>query len=424
MRFNAKAQRRKEGYKYLKVVVLGLGVSGRCAVAYLRERGDEVIGVDRMQTPLEGIQVVSDSSLPQLEGVELLVKSPGIDSSHAWVQAAIEQDIPVVGEIDLALAELEKRSKRVLAITGSNGKTTTTLLAAHLLNTSGTRAVATGNVGVPLLSQIDGEEEVFVVELSSFQLERIVLRPIFEGAVILNITPNHLDRHPSFNAYMQAKLNIALCLKERAPLYVTQQVLQACGSQIVAPLIKKVEPIWPLGYRDNHYRLFPHDVENALAAFALTGVSLANLQKGIETFVRPPHRLELVREIAGIKYVNDSKATSVDAVIKALQALEAPIILIAGGVDKGGAFSDWLFSCRGKVKSILALGEAAGRIERELGREMTVQKISSLQAGVRIATRQAKAGDTILLSPGCSSYDQFRDYQHRGETFTHLVREL
>ena len=410
--------------RHMKVVVLGLGVSGKCAADYLRERGDEVLGVDRIQTALEGIRVVSDAEQPQLENVELLVKSPGIDGSHPWVRAALLRGIAVVGEIDLALAELDQRGKRILAVTGSNGKTTTTLLAAHLLKTSGTRALAAGNIGVPLLSQIDGDDEIFVVELSSFQLERIVIRPIFEGGVILNITPNHLDRHSSFDAYMQAKLKIALCLKEHAPLYVTQQVLEVCGAQIKAPKIKKVETIWPLGYRDNRYRLFPHNVENALAAFALTGVSLANLQKGIETFVSPPHRLEFVREIAGVRYMNDSKATSVDAVIKALQALEAPIILIAGGVDKGGTFSDWLPFCRGKVKSVLALGEAAERIERELGREMSVQRVSSLQEGVRIAARQAYAGDTVLLSPGCSSYDQFRDYLQRGETFTHIVREL
>lgn len=277
----------------MKVVVLGLGISGRCVATFLRERGDEVLGVDRAQPVLEGIRVVSDASEPQLEDVGLFVKSPGIDSSHPWVRAALNRGIPVVGEIDLALAELAHRSKRVLAVTGSNGKTTTTLLAAHLLNTSGIRCLATGNVGVPLLSQIESDCEVFVVELSSFQLEKIAIRPVFDGALILNITPNHLDRHASFEEYMQAKLNITLCLKENAPLYVTEQVLQVCGAQIAAPMIKRVERIWPLGYRDNCYRLFPHDEQNALAAFALTGVSLAVLQKGIETFVRPPTGLSL-----------------------------------------------------------------------------------------------------------------------------------
>ena len=408
----------------MKVIVLGLGMSGRAAASFLHHRGEEVVGVDRNEPSIEGIRVMSDVTPPQLQDVGLFVKSPGIAYAHPWVQAASMCGIPIVGEIDLALAELAQRQKRVLAVTGSNGKTTTTLLAAHLLQTHGTRALAAGNVGIPLLSQIDGDYEAFVVELSSFQLEGIAPLPVFDGAVILNITPNHLDRHASFEDYMQAKLRIAHCLKMQAPLYVTEQVMQMCGSQIVTPVIKKVETILPLGYRDNHYHLFPHDLENASAAFALTRVPISVLQKGIETFVRPPHRLEFVQEIGGVRYINDSKATSVDAVIKAVQALNSPILLIAGGVDKGGVFSDWLPIFRGKVKSLLALGEAAKRIEWELGREMKVQKVSSLKEGVRIAASQASAGDTVLLSPGCSSYDQFRDYQHRGETFTHLVREM
>lgn len=412
----------------MKAVVLGLGLSGRCAAAFLRQRGDEVVGVDRAEPTLSGIPVVSDTLAPNLDGVELLIKSPGIGMGHAWVQAALKHSIPVVGEVDLALGELSRRRKKVLAVTGSNGKTTTTLLAAHLLKASGVSALAAGNVGLPLLSQVESDCEVFVVELSSFQLENIVIAPVLDGAVVLNITPNHLDRHASFDDYIQAKLKIALCLKERAPFYLTDQVVDICRSmcreQIAAPVIKRVETIWPLGYRDSHSRLFPHDVHNALAALALTQVSLESFQEGLETFVRPPHRLEFVAEKRGIKYINDSKATSVDAVIKALQALDAPLILIAGGVDKGGAFTDWLPFCQGKVKLVLALGEAAERIERELKDEMAVQRISSLQEGVRIAASQARMGDTVLLSPGCSSYDQFRDYQHRGETFTQQVREL
>lgn len=408
----------------MKAVVLGLGLSGRCAATFLQERGDEVIGVDRTQPRLEGIPVLLDTLTPQLDGVELVVKSPGINMEHSWVQAAVKCSIPVVGEIDLALSELARHRKKVLAVTGSNGKTTTTLLAAHLLNTSGVPALATGNVGIPLLSQIESDCEVFVVELSSFQLECIVINPVLDGAVVLNITPNHLDRHASFDEYIQAKLRVALCLKEQAPFYLTDQVADVCKGQIAAPVIKRVETIWPLGYTDNHNRLFPHDVHNALAALALTQVSLESFQKGLETFVRPPHRLEFVAEKRGVKYINDSKATSVDAVIKALQALDAPLILIVGGVDKGGAFTDWLPFCKGKVKLVLALGEAAERIERELKDEMTIQRISSLQEGVRIAANQARRGDTVSLSPGCSSYDQFKDYQHRGEAFTQQVREL
>lgn len=406
----------------MKTVLLGLGISGRACIDYLRGRGDTILGVDSALPHIEGVPVISDREIPQLEGIDLVVKSPGIPYTHPWAQEAQLLGIPIVGEIDLALAELSKRGKTVLGITGSNGKTTTTLLAAHLLRLSGKKAIATGNVGVPLIAQIEADYDTFVVELSSFQLEQIVQNPLLEGALILNITPNHLDRHPTFEAYREAKLRIATCLKERARLYVTEQVIQTCGSFLPRQSMKKVETIFSLGYRDRCYHLFPHDLENASAALALTGVSLETLEEGIATFVRPPHRLEFVRDVAGICYINDSKATSVDAVIKAVQALKGPIILIAGGVDKGGEFRDWIPHFRGKVLRILALGEAAERIKRELEVEMRVDKVSSLEEGVRLAG--ASTGDTVLLSPGCSSYDMFKDYQHRGEIFRKIVEQI
>jgi UDP-N-acetylmuramoylalanine--D-glutamate ligase len=408
----------------MKVVVLGLGVSGKAAASFLKARGDEVLGVDRNVSSFDGMSVVSDECLPNFDGVGLCVKSPGIGREHPWIMEARRREIPVVGEIDLAFAELAKRRKRVLAVTGSNGKTTTTLLAVHFLKEAGVRAVAAGNVGVPLLSQIDMDVDTFVVELSSFQLEDMIAGPHFDAALILNITANHLDRYHSFEEYTHAKLRISTGLKPNGSLFVTDQVLKLCGRQMCGIVMKKVETISSLGYRDSCYRLFPHDLENASAAQALTGISLNVLKKGIVSFVHPPHRLEFVGEIAGVKYINDSKATSVDAVIKAVHALDGSLFVIAGGVDKGGAFSDWIAHFRGKVKIVFALGEAAGRIEQELGKEIKVQKIAFLKEGVQLAASLASVGDTILLSPGCSSYDQFTDYQHRGNTFTQIVKEM
>lgn len=406
----------------MKTAILGLGVSGRACIDYLRGRGNIIVGVDSALPQIEGIPILSDREKPQLEGIELLVKSPGIPYTHPWVQAAQRLGIPIESEIDLALIELSKRGKTVLGITGSNGKTTTTLLAAHLLHLSGKKAVAAGNVGIPLITQIEADYDIFVVELSSFQLEQIKQRPFLDGALILNITPNHLNHHSTFETYREAKLRIATCLKEDARLYVTEQVIRTCGSFLSRESMKKVETFCSLGYRDRSYHLFPHDLENAAAALALTGVSLETFEEGITTFVRPPHRLEFVRDVAGICYINDSKATSVDAVIKAVQAVKGPIILIAGGVDKGGEFRDWLPYFREKVLRVLALGEAAGRIQRELGAEIRVDKVSSLEEGVRLAG--ASAGDTVLLSPGCSSYDMFKDYQHRGEVFRKIVEQI
>lgn len=410
----------------MKSVVLGLGLSGKAAARYLKKRGDAVLGVDRVASPFDGIDVYSESEPICLNGIDLVIKSPGIPNSHPWVIAALSKKIPIVGEIDLAFAELKKRDKKVLGITGSNGKTTTTLMTAHLLNCSGQKALAAGNVGIPLLDQVEQDVEVFVVELSSFQLENIVENPVLDGAVILNVTPNHLDRHASFEEYAQAKLRIATCLKKNAPLYLSRQGALALSSWVSDYTIfdlekEKVETILPLGYRDN---LYPHDLENVSAAFALTRVSAETLKKGMATFIRPPHRLEFVSKVSGITYINDSKATSVDAVIKAVQAVQGPVILIAGGVDKGGDFSDWIpFFC-GKVVKVLALGQAAKRIKKELSPTVGVDEVSSLEEGVSRATQQAKVGTTVLLSPGCSSYDQFRDYQHRGEVFRQIVNTL
>jgi UDP-N-acetylmuramoylalanine--D-glutamate ligase len=309
----------------------------------------------------------------------------------------------------------------ILGVTGSNGKTTTTLLAAHLLQTAGLKALAVGNVGIPLITQLERDADAYVVELSSFQLEGILERGILDGAVILNLTPNHLDRHPSFEDYCQAKKRIASCLKEKAPLYVSQQVADLGINGVIFDSWKeKVETILPLSYRDN---LYPHDLENFAAAFALTSVSEETLRLGIKTFIRPPHRLESVRNVSGVLYMNDSKATSVDAVIKAVGALKGPILLIAGGVDKGGNFSDWLPYFKGKVARVFALGAAAGRIAKELSPEIDVEQVSNLEEGIMQASKRASAGYTVLLSPGCSSYDQFRDYQHRGEMFRQIVEE-
>lgn len=410
----------------MKTLILGLGLSGKAAAQFLRQRGDVVVGVDRNIHAAQEMEIIDEKGPICLKGIDLVVKSPGIPESHPWVVAARAVGLPIVGEMDLALNELGKKNKIIFGITGSNGKTTTTLMTAHLLNLSGKKAVAAGNVGVPLVSQIESDAEVFVVELSSFQLEQIVPNQVLDGAVIINITPNHLDRHPTFEHYAQSKLRIASCLKENAPLFVSHQVAEVCrlwlkSYQIFNSMQEKVETIFSLGYRDN---LYPHDWENVTAAYALAPVPVEVLKKGIETFVRPAHRLEFVREVANVAYINDSKATSVDAVIKAVQAIQTPITLIAGGVDKGGSFSDWIPYFRGKVVRVVAMGQAALRIKNELSPQIVVDEVSSLEEGVSMAARLSQPGTTVLLSPGCASYDKFRDYQHRGEVFRHSVKEL
>ncbi|MCC5831560.1 MAG: UDP-N-acetylmuramoyl-L-alanine--D-glutamate ligase [Chlamydiales bacterium] len=391
----------------MHVLIIGLGVSGSAARAFCEKRGDR-------------ITVYDDALAPGplcLEGIDLAVKSPGIPFSHPFVQAVQKRGISMVGEIDLALSEI--RGKTLYAITGSNGKTTTTLLAAHLLNTAGKKAVAVGNVGKPLISQIDADVEFFVIELSSFQLESIKAKAYFDAGALLNLTPNHLDRHKTFEAYAKAKLRLVECLKEGAPFFVGGAVAKQYN---LSGIVISLESISSLSYRDE--RFYPHDWENIAAAYALTGVDRHVLQKGLATFKKPPHRIEFVRQYKGITFINDSKSTSIDAVAKAVEAMQTPVVLIAGGVDKGGEYAKWIPLFRGKVRKAFLMGEAAKRIECELSSEIVVEKVADLEEGVKKAALFAKKGETVLLSPGCSSYDQFKNYEDRGDRFKEMVSIL
>lgn len=391
----------------MHILIIGLGISGRAVRAFCEKRGDTVSVYDDALAP---------DPVP-LEGINLAIKSPGIAFSHPFVQAVQKREIPLIGEIDLALKEIQ--GKTLYAVTGSNGKTTTVLLATHLLNMAGKKAAAVGNVGTPLISQIDADVEIFVVELSSFQLESITPAPYFDAGVLLNLTPNHLDRHKTFEAYAKAKLRLGACLKAGGSFFVSRTVAeQFYPSGKLLP----IESISSLGYRVR--RFHPHDLENIAAAWALTGVDRNALEIGLETFKKPPHRIEFVREFRGIAFINDSKATSVDAVEKAVEAMQTPVVLIAGGIDKGGDYSTWLPIFRQKVRKAFLIGEAAGRMERELGSEIEVEKVVDLEEGVKKAALFAKKGETVLLSPGCSSYDQFKNYEHRGDRFKEMVCAL
>ncbi len=369
----------------MHVLILGLGISGKAALEFCQKRGDVVSVYDDKLAP----------DPVDLEKIELVVKSPGISLDHPLVEEIQNAHIPIIGEIDLALSEL--KNKTVYGITGSNGKTTTTLLATHLLKTAGKKAIAVGNIGTPLLSAIQEDADCFVVEFSSFQLETIRAQPVLDGAVLLNLTPNHLDRHPSFEAYAAAKLRIKELLKEGAPFY--------SGPFDMVPI-------------EGYYR---HDLENIAAASALTGIDPT---EGLKTFVKPPHRLEFVRNFKNIAFVNDSKATSVDAVLKAVEALPKSVVLIVGGVDKGGEYSIWLPLFREKVRKVFTIGEAAERIEKTLAPRIPVERAGSLEVAVKKAAQFAQSSETVLLSPGCSSYDQFKNYEERGKRFKEIVSTL
>lgn len=386
-----------------KVLVIGLGKSGLSALQLLTEQGKEAIGYDD-----------AHAQNPDIEWTQIaqVVVSPGVPPDHFLYEKAVSLQIEVIGEAELALRSIKQRA---VAITGTNGKTTVTLLTEHILKTAGIPARAVGNVGEPLSALRGSPEEVLVVELSSFQIETLRTRA-FDAAVLLNITPDHLDRYTDMRAYAHAKCALEQCLKEGAPFFVQDAVLQTYGDLFTQPVQQMPVLILPDMAR--------HDRENALAAYALCrcfGVSEASFLRALWTFEKPAHRIEFVSEIDGICYYDDSKGTNVDAVIQAVYAMRGPVILIVGGVDKGASYLPWAIF-KEKVKQILALGQAAKKIAEELEPFFALQVVSSLREAVERARHIAVSGDTVLLSPGCSSYDMFRDYVQRGEEFKRYVK--
>lgn len=434
-------------------VVLGLGISGIAAAEFLLRQKAKVIGLDANLFQLEqnpqirslirdGMRLQHDKDLLDWSQVEQLIVSPGISSEHPIYQMAKERGIDLIGEAELALTHFQKP---LVAVTGTNGKTTVVLLVEHILNTAGIPVKALGNVGHSLCDFLlnPGKEEGFVVELSSFQLETC-RTPVFDTAVLLNITPDHLDRYSSMQAYAQAKCHLQTLIKKRACFFVQKQTAvqykeqliqkdyQTFGVEREADLScdqgeviyrEKVEFLLPFRYRNGAR----HDLENVLAAWVLCQpFSISNEQfcHALETFEKPPHRIEFVREIEGVLFYDDSKGTNLDAVIQAVQAMKGPVILIAGGKDKGASYLLWKEAFLGKIKQIIAIGEAAPKIERELHPYFDIKRADSLSEAVTAAATEAKRGDHVLLSPGCSSYDMFRDYAHRGEEFQHYVQLL
>lgn len=440
-------------YLNKRVLVIGLGISGKSAALFLKKQGAHVIGVDRDYESLRNTSVLeqlqamdiecfSENCLLDIKSFNLVVVSPGVPQTHSLYQAALKAGIEVIGEIELAFRSL---NKTVLGVTGTNGKTTVTLLVEHVLNHWGKKAKALGNVGVPLTEALceDGYE-IAVVELSSFQLETL-RSPIIDRGVILNITPDHLDRYPSFEEYAKAKIRMQSLLKEDGELYVEENVLLNHKSLFV-----KKENIYTYGYSsdcdlwtdlsrvisktDEEFSLPKdlqgkpsHDLENVLGAYALcrkAGITGDQFCQAFATFEKPPHRIQFVKTIHGVDYYDDSKGTNIDAVCRAIDYFSGKVILIAGGVDKGAPYTPWIAPFKDKVRCICAIGQAASKIKGDLEQNFPIQLFDSMEAAVRFASKMAVAGDTVLLSPGCSSFDMFKNYAHRGEEFQRIVSVL
>jgi UDP-N-acetylmuramoylalanine--D-glutamate ligase len=443
-----------------KVLVVGLGKSGLSAALFLRQHGAQVTVSDMRSAAAlakeipalleHGIMVESGGhGLLTFRRQDLIVVSPGVPLDTPELVQVKAFGLTVIGELELAAQFLKGN---ILAITGSNGKTTTTTLTGEILAASGIENQVGGNIGVPVVDLIARSTETSwsVLEVSSFQLESTELfHP--QIAVILNITPDHLDRHGSFENYALAKERIfstqtasdslvlnagnaraaAAATRSAAKVYwfsLEQSVSQGAWvreDQVVfrAASDAAIEPIVPL-------KSIPlkgaHNVENVLAAVCaarLAGASAESIGKAIQNFHAVEHRLEYVATDNGVEYYNDSKATNVDAAAKAIAAFPGCIHLILGGKDKNSNYADLSDLLRKRVKVVYTIGSAAAKIESQIRGMVRIVSCETLDKAVAEARKAAHPGDVVLLSPACSSFDQFENYEHRGDVFKELVLE-
>jgi len=439
-----------------RALVVGLGKSGVAAARLLATHGARVAVADD-----KGEGELGDS-LRQLDGVpheqhlgglrqdafrerDLVVVSPGVPLSAPPIAEARSRGVEVIGEVELAARFIEEP---IAGITGTNGKSTTTALTAHLLRAAGKKVFAGGNLGDALSNRVlsGGKLDATVCELSSYQLEGIVsLR--CAAAAALNVTPDHLDRYPSLEAYAAAKerifanqkagdaavLNLAdpRVAAMRTPEGVRRRGFDPRGRNAEAAGFLRAKSVLAVDGAEYDLRAptlrGAHNAENALAALLLArhlGAPPWALQQGLDTYPGLPHRLEPVRTLDGVEWVNDSKGTNVDSVEKSLSAFDGGVLLIMGGRGKGAPYRPLRALFPGRVRALLTIGEDALRIAEELGDLAPVTACGDLRTAVAQARKLARAGDAVLLSPACASYDQFRNFEDRGEQFKALVRGL
>lgn len=437
------------------VLIIGLGQTGksvaRCILAYggrvrVAENQADAVASARAQSDME---IRSDDDADALlRGVQLVIPSPGVPAKHPLLKEAVRRQVAVQSEIELAYQLL---TCPVVAITGTNGKSTTTALLGEMMQRSGQETFTGGNLGTPLIDAVGTACTVAVAEISSFQLEWVEqFRP--QIGVFLNLSEDHLDRHGSFAHYGRTKRR--LFAQQRQSDWVVMnrddaRVQALChglpgrlfsfgwtpvtGDKSEGTWVEAETLILRHAGREMYYAIDDtqlrgrHNIANVMAAVSaatLWGIPPTVIQAVLASFTGLPHRLELVAEKNGVAYINDSKGTNIDAVVQSLNSFSEPVILLAGGVEKGGDYRPLREVVQTKVKKLILFGQAQHSLRAALGQDTETLLVNALDEAVQAAHRGAQAGDIVLLSPACASFDQFRNYAHRGEAFRSYVAAL
>ncbi|MBF7097128.1 UDP-N-acetylmuramoyl-L-alanine--D-glutamate ligase [Alkalibacter mobilis] len=449
-----------------KKLIIGLGRSGIASANFLLKKGFRIVMYDKnaqdclkrrdfieiLEKHHDLVDGVFGDEMPieKINGVDLAIISPGIPLDSKIPLECSAKGIKIIGEIELAFRHLKAP---VIGITGTNGKTTTTTLIYEIFKSTNIHAFLTGNIGYPIIDCVDNakKEDVVIAELSSFQLESIEnFRAVI--SVMLNITPDHLDRHKDMEQYIKAKENIYKNSTEddflvlNADDHILRKSAEKTRAKVIFFSIKETvtngafldQGMIKVAKNGSSIDLMHiselkipgmHNVKNVLAAAAVAyfyGIDVDVIKRVLCNFQGVEHRLEYVRELNGVTYYNDSKGTNTDAGITALDAIDGSVILIGGGYDKKSDFTDWINKFEGKVRKAYLIGETAKKImnrAEELG-FFSVEICSSLNEAVDKSHKEAKAGEVVLLSPACASWDMFDNYETRGNIFKELVNEL
>lgn len=443
------------------VLVLGAAITGIPTARELYYMGNKVILNDNKTmeelkdtlAPLSGLDIeiiAGDHPINILKKCDYIVISPGVPTDIPLVMEAKKLGLEVISEVELAYRHT---NTTIAAITGTNGKTTTTALLGEIMKESGRSTFVTGNIGNPIIAEIRraNQDDIFVLEVSSFQLESTTsFKP--KVSAILNITPDHLNRHKTMDNYIDAKCKVFYNQDENDFTILNKDNLETAKLESLPKsrvlMFSRKEKLYEGAYVDNGYltialdgkkeKVIPiddiyipgsHNLENALAASLMAyclGINPRIISKVLKEFRGVEHRIEYVCEIDGVTYYNDSKGTNSDSSIKAIESMKRPTVLIAGGMDKGTDFYDFIKSFEEKVKALVLLGETAEKIEKQ-ARELNfvkIYRVENLEEAVYKAKELAEAGESVLLSPACASWDMFKSFEERGRLFKSIVRRL